>query len=165
MKNLLVVCTGLLIAVSCKNEPAKQETAKSDEGISKDSSTVNSAAATNKYCYANFKSKDTVILSFTQSDTTITGNLLYKFFEKDKNLGTINGVIKGDTIIADYSFSAEGTTSNREVVFLKKNGELVEGFGDVEAKDGKMIFRNRSALTFDNSVVLQSTDCSKIPAF
>jgi hypothetical protein len=31
-----------------------------------------------------------------------SGKLSYKFFEKDKNEGTLVGEIKGDTLFADY---------------------------------------------------------------
>ena len=89
----------------------------------------------------------------------MNGTLSYNLFEKDKNNGTITGIVKGDTIIADYTFQSEGTTSTREVVWLKKNDDLVEGFGDTEELKGKMKFKNTSNLRFDQSMVFKPIVC------
>lgn len=89
----------------------------------------------------------------------ITGDLSYKLYEKDSNKGTIAGEIKGDTIIAEYDFNSEGVRSIREIVFLKKNGKLYEGFGEVETKGTKTLFKNRANLNFDGGLVFDPADC------
>jgi hypothetical protein len=43
-------------------------------------------------------------------DLSVVGNLCYRFFEKDKNDGTVIGKLQGDTLIADYTFMSEGVT-------------------------------------------------------
>nr|GFC68635.1 hypothetical protein [Tanacetum cinerariifolium] len=35
----------------------------------------------------------------------------------------------GDTLVADYTFQSEGTTSIRQVVFLRRDIGFIEGFG------------------------------------
>lgn len=67
--------------------------------------------------------------------------------------------MKGDTLIVDYTFDSEGSESVREVVFLKRNNQLIEGFGDVEEKDGKTVFKDKSKLIFGNSIVFKKVDC------
>lgn len=67
--------------------------------------------------------------------------------------------IEGDTIIAEYDFNSEGARSIREIVFLKKDGKLYEGFGDVETKGTKVVFKNRAALKFDGGLVFDPTAC------
>jgi len=164
MKKLLIICGGLVLLAGCKDETKEAANLQNNQSAKPDSSGVIITGGNDgDHCFASFRNKDTVTLRFTQTDTLISGELVYQFYEKDKNRGSILGVIKGDTIVADYTFNSEGTSSRRQVVFLRRNGELVEGFGDVEPKDGKMIFRDLSTLTFDNSMVLQATDCSKIP--
>ncbi len=86
--------------------------------------------------------------------------LTHNFYEKDKNTGTIQGELKGDTLIADYSFVSEGVSSVREVVFLKKGSELVEGYGDADQVDNKLVFKNRSTLNF-SGITLKPTACEK----
>ncbi len=89
----------------------------------------------------------------------LTGFLDYKFAEKDANKGTLAGEMKGDTIIADYTFDSEGLRSVRELVLLKKDGKLYEGYGPVKEDKGKMVFIDRSKLKFDNHVVFSSKPC------
>jgi len=85
-------------------------------------------------CYSYTKNRDTVSLTLNQVGSAVTGNLTYKIYEKDKNVGRVVGSIKGDTILLDYTFASEGTTSTRPVAFLKQNDQLIEGFGPEETR-------------------------------
>ncbi|MFT3702360.1 MAG: hypothetical protein QM802_08325 [Agriterribacter sp.] len=111
------------------------------------------------HCYAYINNKDSILLHVDIKDNLVTGELSYDFYEKDKNTGTIQGEMKGDTLLADYSFVSEGVSSVREVVFLKKEHTFLEGHGDAEQVDNKLIFTNRSTLHF--STVLKETGCEK----
>ncbi|MFT2010136.1 hypothetical protein ACMA1I_15790 [Pontibacter sp. 13R65] len=111
-------------------------------------------------CYVYVQKNDTIRLQLTQADTkAVEGTLQYNLYEKDKNKGTITGEMHGDTLFADYTFDSEGVRSVREVAFLRKGNTLVEGFGEVEERSGKMVFRNRSKLKFGNYIVLTETPC------
>ena len=102
---------------------------------------------------------DTVILKTIDVNGIITGTLVYNLYEKDKNRGTIQGKMKGDLLIADYSFTSEGTFSVRQVVFKKSDTTFIEGYGDIEDKNGKTIFKNTDSLDFTNSIILNEYDC------
>ena len=91
----------------------------------------------------------------------ITGNLIYKFFEKDQNKGTLQGIIKGDTLTANYEFISEGIKSVREIAFLKKGNNFVEGHGDMAEKNGKLIFKNSRILNFNSNIILKPVQCGK----
>lgn len=112
-----------------------------------------------KTCYAYIKNKDTVSLSLIMIGSDVTGNLDYNYFEKDKNIGTIAGLIKGDTIIADYTFMSEGINSVRQVAFLKKGNQLIEGHGAFEDKNGKSVFKNTESLNFNDGTILSEIEC------
>lgn len=112
-------------------------------------------------CYSSINDKDSIKLNITIKHNAVTGDLYYNLLEKDKNTGTIDGKMIGDTLIADYIFMSEGMQSVREVAFLKKGNSLVEGFGGVEDINGKTVFKNRSALVFNNANLLHKVDCSK----
>ncbi|SHN67044.1 hypothetical protein SAMN05444395_10462 [Flavobacterium fryxellicola] len=89
-----------------------------------------------------------------------SGKLSYNFYEKDKNEGTLIGVLKGDTLVADYTFMSKGISSVRQVVFLRKGNIYVEGYGDVvEVASGKVIFKDIKQLKFDGKSVLSKVDC------
>lgn len=111
-------------------------------------------------CYRYVGNKDTIELSARIQDSTVTGTLVYKLFEKDKNEGTIQGYMKGELIIADYVFTSEGTSSVRQVVFRKSGNVLIEGYGDVVSEKEKTMFKNIDSLNFDNSISLQQVDCN-----
>ncbi len=111
-------------------------------------------------CYRSLFKRDTVTLYLEVNNNKITGNLVYNLFEKDKNSGVIAGQMKGDTLLAEYTFMSEGMNSVREVAFLKKGNNLVEGYGDMVEKDGKLVFKNTSALNFENKIILVKEDCT-----
>ena len=110
-------------------------------------------------CYTFIKNRDTAKLTYMSTNGITTGELSYNLFEKDKNKGIIEGELHGDTLLADYTFNSEGKESVRQVAFLKKGNQLIEGFGDVEEKNGKTVFKNTATLTFGNSIVFEKVDC------
>jgi len=110
-------------------------------------------------CYAYIKGKDTAELTLITTGIVSTGELKYKWFEKDRNTGTIEGEMHGDTLIAAYTFNSEGQKSVRQVAFLKKGNQLLEGFGEVEEKDGQTRFKDLKKLDFGPSMVFEKVAC------
>jgi len=147
---LLAVIAGFIAA--CQQKSPEQE-------VDSLATAPDTTIASSKECYAYMKNRDTVSLSLSEVGNVVTGDLNYNLFEKDKNIGTLAGIVKGDTIIADYTFNAEGTSSVRQVVFLKKDGQLVEGFGPAAEENGKSVFTKLSALEFGDAVVLSPIPC------
>lgn len=113
----------------------------------------------NMQCFKSIKGSDTVYLKLERFPNVVTGNLVYNFYEKDKNAGTIDGVLKGDTLIADYTFMSEGQQSVRQVAFLIKDSTATEGYAAIIEEDGKMIFKNTSQLDFSKGIQLKSIPC------
>lgn len=110
-------------------------------------------------CYTYATDNDSIMLRLTRKGSAVDGELTYILYEKDRNRGKINGVMKGDTLFADYTFNSEGTTSVREVAFVRRGDDLVEAFGEVEERSGKFIFSDKSMLTLNENVVLKAADC------
>jgi hypothetical protein len=110
-------------------------------------------------CYVGTSGKDSAILNINADGNKIGGTLSYKFYEKDSNQGSVNGTKNGDTLIADYTFTSEGQTSVRQVAFLQKENSLIEGYGDMEEKDGKMQFKSPAKLNFGNGFKLEKVPC------
>jgi hypothetical protein len=121
---------------------------------------ITTADSTFSECYSFISDRDSITLRLVFKDSLVTGNLDYNFFEKDKNTGVIEGKVKGDTIIAEYTFMSEGMQSAREVAFLRKGNSMLEGFGGVEDINGKTIFKDRSVLVFDTANTLSRIDCN-----
>ena len=154
-RSVLAIAVALIVMVSCKKEETKEEVVMPTV---QDEMPVEEPAVTE--CFSAIIKKDTISLSLTVKDSSLEkGELHYNFFEKDKNHGTLTGIFKGDTLFADYTFMSEGQSSVREVVFLKKGNIFIEGYGDVEEKDNKTVFKDKKKLFFDSKIVLSKTDC------
>ncbi|CAN5597432.1 hypothetical protein BH11BAC3_BH11BAC3_43740 [soil metagenome] len=153
MKQIFALAVIVLLLNSCNNntiEPTTTPVAAEEKIM-----------APEHNCYAYISAKDTVKMHLQMSGNIVTGDLAYHYFEKDKNTGTIQGSMKGDTLYADYKFMSEGAESTREVVFLKTANDFVEGYGDSEEKNGKMVFKNTGSLNFNNKLILKNVACEK----
>lgn len=146
------------LLAGCNNESAEKQQA--DQITEAPVPSAGSVATATRACYLGNSGRDTITLSFTSTGNKVNGNLHYKFYEKDQSQGPVSGEMKGDTLIADYRFASEGMQSLREVIFLKKDDGFVEGYGDMEEKNGKMIFKNRSGLKFGQGFLLRKVDCN-----
>jgi hypothetical protein len=151
MKQLLFACLLLTALGSCKQDsetPAKTEATKSVSGV-----------VPSRSCYRHAMNGDTFSLKLTIAEEKVLGILSYNFAQKDDNMGTLEGTNVNKVIIADYSFTSEGQKSVREVAFHKVGKTYVEGFGEMEERNGKMVFKDRNAIKFDGPVVFQSVPC------
>ncbi len=142
-----------LLLFACKENLKNTESTESPE---------QSVVDDTEFCYLFSSEKDTVMAHLFIKDNSVKGFLDYMFFEKDQNNGTVDGILKGDTIIAEYKFVSEGTESVREIAFLRSNNGIIEGYADVKEKDGKMVFKNVSSLKFESPIVLKKVDCSQL---
>jgi hypothetical protein len=149
--DLRILIFSLVVSLigSCNNRQQK-----SKENISStDTSSVN--------CYAYIKHLDTIILKTINVNDSVTGTLVYNLFQKDKYMGTIQGQMKGQLLIADFSFSSGGVKSVRQVAFKKNGKSFIEGYGDTQDNNGKTTFKNIDSLNFKNSIILRKVDCKK----
>ena len=147
--SLLLLIATLLVACKKEEKPEIPKPVLPSKEI-----TSNSLA-----CYSYIKEKDTIQANLIIQSEKVGGDLIYKLFEKDKNTGTIAGIMKGDTLFAEYTFMSEGTSSIREVAFLRKKNQLIEGYGDMKDVAGKMVFKDKKSLNFTGSIILKETPC------
>lgn len=136
--------TFVLVACNSNEQKAKEKVLSITEPLS---------------CYAYIHNNDTILLSIKIDNNIVTGNLTYNFFEKDDNEGSVNGEIHGDTIFAVYKFQSEGTESEREIAFLKRENTFVEGFGEATYENEKMLFKNRNLINFESNLILEKIPC------
>lgn len=145
-----------VIIISCNNN--------NGAGTADDDSTSvvqsDTAQITLPSCYTLQTSNNLVLLKLETMHPTVSGQLTYEIMGKDKNDGTIEGTMSGDTLFANYNFMSEGIRSVREVAFLKKGDSLIEGFGNVKQQGDTMVFTNTDSLNFDGSMVLKETPCT-----
>lgn len=158
MKKRIMLLTSMNFVITlfgCNGNSDKTE----DSLVKRSKENIQEVASNSTECYILENSKDTVSLKMEITNKLVSGDLLYQYFEKDRNNGTIAGKMKGDTIFATYTFISEGIESKREVVFLKKGNELIEGYTRINNAVGEPDFSNHSTIKFDEKLVLQKTDC------
>ena len=148
LKILIFLCA-LSFIVSCGSQPQESK------------ENIPSTNASPLVCYRYIDKADTIILKTIYVNGFVTGTLVYNLYQKDKYSGTIQGQMKGELLIADFSFFSEGVKSVRQVAFKKKGKNFIEGYGETEDKNGKTTFKNIDSLNFTHSIVLREVDCEK----
>ena len=147
-QRLYSIVISLTFAVSCNTEEKKDSQAGDTK---KQTSPVN--------CYRYVNAGDTVLLKLIHVGDAITGTLVYDYKEKDDNKGTIQGSMRGNLFVADYTFQSEGIQSVRQVAFKLEENSFIEGYGDINSADDKVRFKNLDSLKFNDSMRLVEIDC------
>lgn len=153
---LYFVLTSTLF-VSCNSNP---KTA-SEKTETVDSLTVpeNSKESLMTTCYRSAMGKDTFLLQVKRFDNVATGDLSYLFHEKDQQTGSFDGRLMGDTLIGEYIFDSEGSTSSRQIAFLLRDDMAIEGYGELEEKNGDMFFKDVKKIEFGSGLQLNKVVC------
>lgn len=128
---------------------------KQDEAPVTDTRTT----VTTHHCYEGIYNRDTIFLELHRNGDSASGQLQYSIFEKDRNNGTFRGLVKGDTLLAYYTFLSEGKESVRQVAFLQKDSSLYEGYGNVQEEHGRMVFKEGTVLNFPADRPLKKVAC------
>ncbi len=151
MNNIFLGAAVMFFLISCTSNKPQSAQTNADEGAE--------IMIPESGCFALLTDKDTILLKIEVFPNVVTGVLKYQLSEKDKNEGTIEGRLEGNTVFADYTFYSEGVTSVREVAFLLNGDHVMEGFGDMEEHDGKMVFKDKARIDFSTGIRLTQIDC------
>lgn len=144
MKKILY-CFGAIVLLSACNQKTEN----------KDTITVSNTNQTDfSGLYSYQQNGDTITLQLTVDGTRANGNLMYALNEKDRNSGTFVGEIKDGVLLADYTFSSEGILSERQIAFKLTDTSAIEGYGDVQEINGKMVFKDPANLEYGTGLVL-----------
>ncbi|AEV98306.1 hypothetical protein A4D02_22875 [Niastella koreensis] len=143
----VLILLGLLAA--CKSQPKEKET----------EAPANAPKAEPIACYQYATAADTITLKLVNMGGTVGGALIYKLKEKDMNAGTIKGTLRGDILLADYTFKSEGTQSTRQVAFKKTGNAFIEGYGETTNVNGVEQFKNADSIVYSSSMKLEEIPC------
>ncbi len=145
LKKIIGILSMALVFTACKQETKEKEVGETQEPT---------AEVNKEIVYIHNKNKNEFVLSFIREGDSVVGKFNYHLNGRDENNGTIKGVIKGNLLIADYDFMSEGINSTRQVVFKMEEGSLLEGYGDVIEKDGKVVYVDPSQLKYNEDFKL-----------
>jgi hypothetical protein len=143
---LYLSCVASVLLFSCTQRADKSSAAK--DSLSAVADTPSESA-----CFVAHDAKDTANLVLHTFDKgKVKGHLLIKYVDKGKNDGQIEGAYKGDTLFVDYTFkigTTNETTYKNPLAFLKKDGKLILGVGQIETSLGRSYFVKGKPISFD----------------
>jgi hypothetical protein len=118
----------------------------------------------NMKCYVAADGVDSATLSLiTDKNGKVTGSMLINYLEKGDSHGELLGKFHGDTLFVDYSFQIGETNKTfykNPLAFLKKDGNLMMGVGQIETFLGKSAFVDNNKINFERGRFNFSlTDC------
>ncbi|MGG6231118.1 hypothetical protein [Tenacibaculum sp. SDUM215027] len=155
MKKILILFMLTTLAISCKKKESKSDTIKESKEVVVETPTTLLQIG----CYEYSKDGNQILIEITEMDDTVKGTIEYALTEKDTNTGTFEGMLNDDKLIGTYTFSSEGTESTREVAFMVKDNQLIEGFGELNEAGNS--FKNKNNISYTSTMPLTKTDCSK----
>ena len=145
-KLVFIICLSSVMSVSCESR--------------KQTDTADIMTVTPEpECYLYVRERDSIELSIEENTDNVKGHLSFRFFEKDKSTGTIEGEMRGDTLFVNYTFTAEGMLSSREVAFLKKDDRFFLGSGEIPNSGSSDVVKDRETIEFSDRIALKRVDC------
>lgn len=157
MKKLALLTFALITIVACKNNTKtdNQTVIEEEKPVIKTSPKPTLETG----CY-NFQSESNNIqMEITEVNEKVMGILNIAYAEKDANQGKFVGTLNGDKLIGTYTFNSEGIESSREIAFLIKDDQLIEGYGDLN-EDGTK-FKDVNTVRYTSTMPLTKVDCDK----
>ncbi|OWY21156.1 hypothetical protein C7N43_10855 [Sphingobacteriales bacterium UPWRP_1] len=152
MKNILLT-SALLFAMSACQSPAPT----SNNGSAQSADANNTAATppqsaatttTDTLCFETKSGKDVFSLQLVINGNSVSGNLAFKYYEKDSAYGTLTGTIQNNLIVADYNYTIEGSNQVEVVEFKLEPGKISRKIGELTEKDGKLVLKNPNAAPY-----------------
>lgn len=159
MKKIILSALAAIFVLSCEKKISETDVETSTDSVVIPETNEPLEPSTLQTCYVAVSGKDSVFVSLDDNLGTIIGKMRYKNFEKDSSFGDVSGTQNGDTLKLNYVFEAEGTTSDREIYFLRKDGNLIEAIGDHKTEGNKDFYANPSQLKYEGHT-LKPVNCT-----
>lgn len=114
-----------------------------------------------KTFYRAVKDNDTAFLRITTYDKRFYGTYeVYYGSRFTKDSGSVEGLISGDTLRGKFRYrSYGGSNAINPVIFLMRNGKLIQGKGVIATYMGISHFMPQNPINFNDSFVFDS--CSQ----
>lgn len=155
MKKLLLLTVIVLAISACKNKTeVKNNTVAAPKTV-----TLNPNTSIEKGCYRYSNGGSVVAMEITENENQVAGTLEIAYAEKDASKGTFAGTMNGDKLMATYTFLSEGKVNTREIAYLLKNNQLIEGYAEMDEKGTN--FKDTNAIEYTSTMPLSRVDCNQ----
>lgn len=153
MKKLIILSIIAFAFTSCKNNEESKVSAEETETVIAEQP----ASLLQTGCYSYNAGNNAINFEVTGLGDEITGTLIYALDGKDTNTGTFKGQLSDDKLFGIYTFMSEGVESTREVAFMVKDDQLIEGYG--ELNESGNAFTDKNDISYNSAMPLTKTDC------
>ncbi|MBE9598522.1 hypothetical protein [Pedobacter sp. MC2016-24] len=103
--------------------------------------------------YSAIHQNDTATLKIRLTDKDFYGQLETNYHGLYKDSGGVTGVVKGNILKGTYKFQHYGMEKwhSIPITFLKKDGKLILGQGDMEIYMGMFYFKKNKPIVYDTT--------------
>jgi len=103
--------------------------------------------------YTAIKNLDTAKLSVDIAPSTFKGVLQINYDQTYKDSGDVQGIVKGDTLIGDYSYKHYKLRlwKRKPIALLKKGDTLIMGEGIIKNTFGRIYFDQTVPIRYSDS--------------
>ncbi|MDF0715014.1 hypothetical protein PY092_02540 [Muricauda sp. 334s03] len=154
MKKSTITLLLIFAVVSCKT---KEKETRTTEETTEDIIVEVPVHSLEVGCYTYDANGSKVVMEITQINDSVMGQLDYALKEKDANSGTFSGILNDSVLIGNYTFKSEGVESSREIAFVFKDDQLVEGYGELD--ETGTAFKDKETINFTSSMPLTKSEC------
>jgi hypothetical protein len=139
MKSIILVCVAVLGMAACSSNTNNQ--AKTDTvGGSDATAQTNNIPTVSSLCFLRTEGKanrDSTSIELVIKGDKVSGQMNWLPYQKDSRRGTLDGMIKGDSIQAKWSFMQEGMQDTINLKFKLNNDQLVQKPLKLNVKTGR----------------------------
>lgn len=145
---ILITSLISLVVLGCNQKnPAKQTARNADTVLNN--------------CFHSVVAKDSATLKLNALQGKVKGQLRLTFAKKEDMSGELSGTFSGDTLFADFTYKMDNgkETFKNPAAFLRKDGKLYQGYGEIVTQYGRTFFDKKTPITFDRGFVFEPVDC------
>ncbi len=134
MKKITLSYLVVLLMTACSSPDSrstKTDTLNNNDTLAKAKTAVYSL------CFLNKQAKDSTSIELVIHGITVTGQMNWLPYQKDSRKGTLDGIIKNDTLHATWSFMQEGMKDTLMLNFRFKDNQLAQKPLKLNVKTGR----------------------------
>ncbi len=162
MKKYFFLGSLSLFLMNCNKKTETNKPVSGTDSLKDTTVQVIDTLGAKSFCYLGVTGKDSVFVTIDDNLGTVTGKMRYKNSEKDSSKGDLTGFKSGDTLKLTYEFSSEGKTSKRDIFFIQKSGNLLEGTGNQKDDQGSVKYADENKVAYKDGQKLETADCAVI---
>lgn len=148
----------ILLLSACTN--SSQTSTDSTDTTAQAKPTETGAATDGTFCFLKAENRDTTRVSLTVNGATVSGEMVWRPYEKDGAVGTLTGAknANGEFELL-YDYMIEGSQQTETKVMKIENGQLLIKTGELEdpKNDGNLRYKDVSKATYAET--LPAVDC------